>query len=130
MAVWPTGFAAVLGVAIGSWLPVPACLVVLRRARAEPEHAPGPGQVEMVRELAHSSQPLLAFFILSNADMVVGRSLLPAQAVGICVGGLILGKAVLFPPQFFILLVAFPVLAQSRYWRSRCSQGSPYSSSG
>ena len=58
----------------------------------------------------HSSHALFAFFALSNADVVVARNVLPEHAAGLYAGGLILTKAVLFLPQF-VIVVAFPSMA-------------------
>jgi O-antigen/teichoic acid export membrane protein len=64
----------------------------------------------MVREALHNSQALLAFFALSNADVIVARNVLPDHQAGLYAGGLILTKAVLFLPQF-VIVVAFPAMS-------------------
>ena len=58
-------------------------------------------------------QALLAFFALSNADIVVARNVLDGHDAGLYAGGLILTKAVLFLPQF-VVVVAFPSMATRR----------------
>jgi O-antigen/teichoic acid export membrane protein len=57
-----------------------------------------------------NSQALFAFFALTNADVVVARNVLPEHAAGLYAGGLILTKAVLFLPQF-VVVVAFPSMS-------------------
>ena len=58
------------------------------------------------REVAHNSHALLAFFALSNADVLIARGVLDDHQAGLYAGGLILAKAVLFLPQF-VVVVAF-----------------------
>jgi O-antigen/teichoic acid export membrane protein len=61
-------------------------------------------------ETFHNSHVLLAFFALSNADIVVARNVLGEHQAGLYAGGLILTKAVLFLPQF-VVVIAFPSLS-------------------
>ncbi|CAA9352642.1 MAG: Capsular polysaccharide biosynthesis protein [uncultured Nocardioidaceae bacterium] len=61
-------------------------------------------------EVLHNSHALLAFFALSNCDILVARAVLDDQASGLYAGGLILTKAVLFLPQFVVVLV-FPSMS-------------------
>lgn len=110
MAVWPTEFAAMLGVALGAWLPVLVGWVALRRPRPEVETPEGHPGVELLREVGRSSQALFAFFALSNADILVARAVLPDDQAGLYAAGLILVKAVLFLPQF-VVVIAFPSMA-------------------
>jgi O-antigen/teichoic acid export membrane protein len=67
----------------------------------------------VLREVAHNSHALLAFFALSNVDVVTARITLDEHQAGLYAGGLILTKAVLFLPQFVIVL-AFPSMAANR----------------
>jgi O-antigen/teichoic acid export membrane protein len=64
----------------------------------------------VIREAIHNSQALMAFFVLSNADVIVARNVLPSHAAGLYAGGLILTKAVLFLPQF-VVVIAFPSMS-------------------
>src|SRR6202012_3881260 len=57
-----------------------------------------------------NSQALLAFFALSNVDLIVARHTLDSHDAGLYAAGLILAKAVLFLPQF-VSGVAFPSMA-------------------
>ncbi len=58
----------------------------------------------------HNSQALLAFFALCNVDVIVARNVLDDHEAGLYAGGLILTKAVLFLPQF-VVVVAFPAMS-------------------
>ncbi|MGH3370514.1 MAG: lipopolysaccharide biosynthesis protein, partial [Nocardioidaceae bacterium] len=58
------------------------------------------------------SHALLAFFALSNADVLIARVTLDEQQSGLYAGGLILAKAVLFLPQF-VVVIAFPSMSAS-----------------
>jgi hypothetical protein len=86
-----------------------------RRARpigAQPEAVdPHPQGRSVLREVAHSTHALFAFFALSNIDIVLARSILPEHDAGLYAAGLILTKAVLFLPQF-VVIVAFPAMSQ------------------
>ena len=63
-------------------------------------------------ETVHNSHALLAFFALSNADVVAARIVLDEHQAGLYAGGLILTKAVLFLPQFVVVIV-FPSMSSS-----------------
>jgi O-antigen/teichoic acid export membrane protein len=112
---WPTEFAALLGVVIAAYLPVVAGWLALRHPRepgeASAEHRAG----ALWSETFHNSHALLAFFALSNVDILVARNVLDQHQAGLYAGGLILVKAVLFLPQFVVVL-AFPSMgvAESR----------------
>lgn len=108
------------GVAVGACVPVVVGWLALRR---HPTTTTGPsaarrGSVRgagsgLTSELVHNSHALLAFFALSNADVIVARLTLTEHDAGLYAGGLILTKAVLFLPQF-VVVVAFPSMARSR----------------
>ncbi len=109
---------AMTGVAVGAVVPVLVGSAALRyRARstahAGGEDAPPPAtghSRRVIRELFHNSHALLAFFALSNVDVVVARVVLDDQQGGLYAGGLILAKAVLFLPQF-VVVIAFPSMS-------------------
>lgn len=111
--VWrPTEGAAMAGVTAALFVPVTVGWWLLRRGRAtrdrthNGEHHLRP----VMREALISSQALLAFFVLSNADIVVARNVLDNHDAGLYAGGLILTKAVLFLPQF-VVVIAFPAMS-------------------
>jgi O-antigen/teichoic acid export membrane protein len=107
-----------VGVMVGGFVPAVIGWLALRHpARGGPPppeaaDAPDavPGALSFLREVAHNSHALLAFFALSNADVIVSRVILDEQESGLYAGGLILAKAVLFLPQFVVVLV-FPSMA-------------------
>jgi O-antigen/teichoic acid export membrane protein len=68
--------------------------------------------VRLLAETVRNSHALLAFFALSNIDVVVARSVLDERDAGLYAGGLILTKAVLFLPQFVVVIV-FPAMSSS-----------------
>jgi len=101
---------ATVGVAIGSFVPVVVGWYALRRL----SHArrPGPRSGEhSVRalwwETVYNSQALLAFLVVSNVDLIIARNTLDSHRAGLYAAGLIMVKAVLFLPQFVVVL-AFP----------------------
>lgn len=103
----PDELTAIIGVALGQVVPVLVGWWTLRHHRQ-----PGQGTSDhrvrpIVRETLHNSQALLAFFALSNLDILIARNVLDDHASGLYAGGLILSKAVLFLPQF-VVVVAFP----------------------
>jgi O-antigen/teichoic acid export membrane protein len=111
LILWhPNETAAMLGVALGAVPPVILGWWALRRKRVPGVTSEKHGLRLVLREALHNSQALLAFFALSNADVVVARNVLPEHDAGLYAGGLILAKAVLFLPQF-VIVVAFPSMS-------------------
>jgi O-antigen/teichoic acid export membrane protein len=117
LMLWePTQTTAMVAVAISAMVPVVVGWLALRHPRRERGAAPAPGATrrhptrDILRETAHNSQALLAFFALSNTDVVVARHVLDSDQAGLYAAGLILVKAMLFLPQF-VVVVAFPDLA-------------------
>ena len=111
LILWhPNETAAMLGVAVGAVPPVILGWWALRRKRVPGVTSEKHGLRLVLREALHNSQALLAFFALSNADVVVARNVLPEHEAGLYAGGLILAKAVLFLPQF-VIVVAFPSMS-------------------
>ena len=106
----PTEFAALVGIGIGACAPVVAGWWLLRRPRDPGVHSEDHGFRRVMAETFHNSQVLLAFFALSNVDIVLARNVLDEHDAGLYAGGLILTKAVLFLPQF-IVVIAFPSMA-------------------
>lgn len=111
MLVAATETSAMLGVMIGSWLPVAVGSWALRRhTRAPADPHAREVRRDVWRETAGSSLSLLAFVALSNLDVVVARSVLDAHDAGLYAGGLIVTKAVLFLPQFAVVIL-FPSMS-------------------
>jgi O-antigen/teichoic acid export membrane protein len=113
MIVWrPTEFAALLGVVLASYAPVIVGWLALRHPREPGEHSTEHSVRSLWHETFHNSNTLLAFFALSNVDILVARNVLEARDAGLYAGGLILVKAVLFLPQFVVVL-AFPSMSDA-----------------
>lgn len=110
MAWRPDELTAIVGVALGQVAPVLVGWWALRDRRHPALHHEDHRIGALVRETLHNSQALLAFFTLSNVDVVVARNVLPEHQAGLYAGGLILTKAVLFLPQF-VVVVAFPTMS-------------------
>jgi O-antigen/teichoic acid export membrane protein len=122
LALRPETGSALLGVTLGAVLPVVVGGLALRRSApraGEPaggvRRADGPprrwARGGVLHETLHNSHALLAFFALSNADVVIARSTLAPHSAGLYAGGLILTKAVLFLPQF-VVVIAFPSMSR------------------
>lgn len=116
LILWrPEEFTAILAVLIGALAPVAVGAVALRNRvpHSAPPSAEDHGIRALVRELGHNSQALLAFFAVTNVDVILARGVLDNDDSGLYAGGLILTKAVLFLPQF-VVVVAFPNMADAR----------------
>lgn len=115
LMLWrPTEFWAMFGVTLGAWLPVVVGWYALRRGDRDPSEDSETHRVRpILRETVHNSQALLAFFALSNADVIVARNVLADHDAGLYAAGLIVTKAVLFLPQF-VVVVAFPAMSTAR----------------
>jgi O-antigen/teichoic acid export membrane protein len=107
--VGQTPLAAMAGVAAGALVPVGVGHLLLRR-----DVHRGSGGVplrNLAREVLHDTHILLAFFVLTQADVFVARATLAPAESGLYAAGLILTKAVLFLPTF-VAVVAYPTLAR------------------
>ena len=107
LVVSPTVTSAMVGIAIGSWLPA---VVGAPLMRSRVEGGPRSGR-PFLREALLSTHALFAYFVLSNLDALIARNLLDAHDSGLYASGLILAKAALFFPQF-VSVVLFPDLAR------------------
>lgn len=121
LLVQPQTLAAMTGVAIGAFAPTVVGWYALRQSRRAGDRTArrrpalrrfGLAKGGVLRELGHNSHALLAFFALANADVVIARVVLGDQQSGLYAGGLILAKAVLFLPQF-VVVVAFPSMSEA-----------------
>jgi O-antigen/teichoic acid export membrane protein len=104
---------AMLAVALGAWVPVVVGSIALGRfgaSRRVPDRIRSTATV--LREVGGNSYALLAFFALSNTDVILARIRFDEHEAGLYAGGIILAKAVLFLPQFVVVIV-FPSMASS-----------------
>ncbi len=118
LLIEPDTLGAMVGVTVGAFAPALIGWWALRHpARRGAGHAPAGPQVGrwarggVLRETLQNSYALLAFFALSNADVIIARSTLDEHQAGLYAGGLILTKAVLFLPQF-VVVIAFPSMSK------------------
>lgn len=114
--VSPTETSAMLGVMLGLWVPVATGWWSLRAGRDPGETSDEHRSRPIAREAITASLALLAFYLLSNLDIVVARNVLDPHDAGLYAGGLILTKAVLFLPQF-VVVVAFPSMSTAEQRR-------------
>jgi O-antigen/teichoic acid export membrane protein len=98
-----------VAVAVTMVVPVVVGLHALRHRHLRPG-VEREGLRSLVMEMVHNSQALLAFFAVSNVDLIVARHTLDSHDAGLYAAGLIMAKAVLFLPQF-VSIVAFPSMA-------------------
>ena len=114
MLLLPTAFGAMLGVTLGACVPAVIGALALRhvgraRAAGQPD---GMDPEQVLHEVVANSHALFAFFALSGVDVLVAGLVLDEHAAGLYAAGLILTKAVLFLPQF-VVIVAFPSMASA-----------------
>jgi O-antigen/teichoic acid export membrane protein len=122
LVVEPDTLGAMIGVAAGAFAPAVVGWWTLRSTGAAGAlHVSADGThrtsvTGLLLETVHNSHALLAFFTLSNADVLIARSVLPEHQAGLYAGGLILTKAVLFLPQF-VVVIAFPSMSTAKSGR-------------
>lgn len=111
LAIHQEPLGAVAGMAAGAFVPVVIGWWTLRRHVRAPlvEHTVPTGG--LLHELAHNCHALLAFFALTNADILIARAVLDDHQSGLYAAGLLLTKAVLFLPQF-VIVAAFPAMSK------------------
>lgn len=123
VAVSPTATAAMLAVLVSLLVPIAVGWHALRRPRTESELARAIEPTRQVlAEIATSSVVLLAFFVLSNIDILIARRALDPDTAGLYAGGLIVTKAVLFLPQF-VIIVLFPSMSADASRRAALVRG-------
>ena len=106
----PSGFAALAGVTIGFCAPVVYGYWALRHGREEGAVSAHHDSAAIIGESLRNSLALFAFYAVSNVDMLVARNVLSAHDSGLYGAGLIVARAVLFLPQF-VVVVAFPSMS-------------------
>ena len=123
LILWrPNELTAMLGVVIGLVVPVLLGLYALRPTRAPGRVSEHHSTRPIIREILVNSQALLAFLTLSNCDVIVARNILGEHDAGLYAGGLILTKAMLFLPQF-VVVVAFPSMSTAHERRRALFRG-------
>lgn len=124
LLIAPTQTSAMIGVLAASWVPVFIGGWALRdrRHRHHKSDHSGAARRDMRRETAASSVALLAFVALSNLDVVVARNILDERQAGLYAGGLIVTKAVLFLPQFAVVIL-FPSMSTAGESRGAVLRG-------
>jgi O-antigen/teichoic acid export membrane protein len=114
LALSPTVRSAMVGIALGSVLPA---LVGAYFCRWRPSVAAEPVTHEpLLGELYRNGHELLAFFALTNIDVLLARNLLSEHDSGIYAAGAIIAKTCLFFPGF-VVVTAFPKMAAHRTGR-------------
>lgn len=103
---------AFLAVTLAAFAPVALGRWILRGTRTSGARSAVHSSAAILRETLHNSQALLAFFALSNVDVIVARNTLDEHDAGLYAGGLILAKMMTFLPQF-VVVVAFPAMASA-----------------
>ncbi|TNM43241.1 polysaccharide biosynthesis protein [Nocardioides albidus] len=123
LLLWRSETSAMLAILLSSWVPVIVGAWALGR---HPRPASSVSEAEIrhdvLRETLAGSLALLAFFALSNLDIVVARSVLDEHEAGLYAGGLIVTKAVLFLPQFAVV-VLFPSMSTGEESRGALIKG-------
>ncbi len=123
LIIWkPNELTAMIGVFLGTVVPVVVGAYALRRKRKPVEAAEHHSMRAIAKETLSNSQTLLAFLALVNCDVIVARNILPGHDAGLYAGGLILTKAMLFLPQF-VVVVAFPSMSTAGERRSALLRG-------
>jgi len=102
----PTEGSAMAAVLLGQAAPVVVGWWALRRGRSA-ERAP---LTPVLTETWHASVALLAFYVLSNLDIILAGQVLDRHSSGLYAAGLIITKMVLFLPQV-VVVVAFPAMS-------------------
>lgn len=108
--IQPSTLAAMVGVTAAAFIPAVYASLALRRSVRSASSVGGQGSRGIAVEAMRASSALMAFLVLSNADVVIARQILDDHRAGLYAGGLILTKAVLFLPQF-VVVVAFPSMS-------------------
>ncbi len=119
-----TEASAMAGVLAASWLPVLIGSWTLRNRAHDAIVTAHDLAVrrDVRRETYGSSAALLAFVALSNLDVVVARNVLDDHLAGLYAGGLIVTKAVLFLPQFAVVIL-FPSMSTAGESRAAVLRG-------
>ncbi len=123
LMLWqPTELSALVGVFLGAVVPVLLGAYALRRKRVADQDSAHHSTRPILREVAGNAQALLAFLSLINCDVILARNVLDEHDAGLYASGLILTKAMLFLPQF-VVVVAFPAMSTAHQRRQALLRG-------
>ena len=100
LLISPTVTGAMVGVAIGAWMPVLVGLATIRVRRFQED-----SRRPLLREALAGTHTLFAFYVLCNVDALIARNRLDAHEAGLYAAGLILTKAALMAPSFVGVLL-------------------------
>lgn len=109
LLISPTLLGAMVGIAVGAWLPALVGAPLMRLGRGADVIV---RRRDLLREVLLGTHALGAYFLLSNLDALLARNLFDGHTSGLYAAGLILTKAALFLPQF-VSVVFYPALAQA-----------------
>lgn len=109
VALFDSVTGAMVGLFLGALVPA---LVGFWGCRHVPHSRVGTHH-SVLREVWHNGHSLLAFFVLTNLDVLVARNQFSLFDSGVYAAGSILTKSCLFLPQF-VIIVAFPKMAQDQ----------------
>lgn len=112
VAVDASTASAMVGVMVAAFAPAVVGWLALSRPRPEGAVTERHAARQILAETVRNSHALFAFFALSNADVIVARNVLDPHLAGLYAGGLIFTKAVLFLPQF-VVVIAFPEMSSA-----------------
>jgi O-antigen/teichoic acid export membrane protein len=109
----PSATASLVAVAAAAWAPVLVGALLLREPRPLGRTRVSrlvAEEVKMLREILHNSHALLALFSVSVADVLIAKVIFDDHRAGLYAAGSIVTKAVMFLPQF-VVVMAFPSMA-------------------
>lgn len=112
----PTEFWAIVAVFVGFCAPVVVGWWALRHPQRRESYSEEHRGRAILWESVHNGQALLAYFALTSVDIIVARNVLSDHDSGLYAAGLILTKAMLFLPQF-VVVVAFPSMSTAEHRR-------------
>jgi len=98
---------AVLGLCLGSAVAAAACWLWLRPPLS------WSGGETLMGETLHATHAFLAFFVLTNVDVLLARHYLDAEPAGLYAAGAVIAKGAFWLPQF-VPVLAFPRMADAK----------------
>lgn len=108
LLIAPNSTSAMIGVSIGTWLPV---AIGWRLLRSE-------GRAPLTAKTLRASHALGAYFLLGSVDILIARARMDTHDAGLYAAGLILAKAAMYLPQF-VTIAVFGDLARDETLRAR-----------